>query len=79
MMACRQHKRVMEHNTGIKYDSTSTSCRTSSDHISILAFFKLWRACVHDKWVPITTAWHILKLQMEGWPPDMEGGCKYIE
>ena len=23
----------------------------------------------HDKWVPVTTAWRILKLQIEEWPP----------
>ena len=23
----------------------------------------------HDKWVPVTRAWHILRLQMEEWPP----------
>jgi len=34
---------------------------------------------VYDKWVPVTTTWHILRLQMEEWPPDMEGSCKYIE
>jgi len=27
----------------------------------------------------VTMAWHELRLQMEGWPPDMEGSCKYIE
>jgi hypothetical protein len=21
--------------------------------------------CIHDKWVPVTTAWHILRLRME--------------
>jgi hypothetical protein len=23
----------------------------------------------HDKWVPVTRAWHILRLQREEWPP----------
>jgi hypothetical protein len=27
----------------------------------------------------VTTAWHVLGLQMEGWPPVMEGSCGYIE
>jgi hypothetical protein len=26
-----------------------------------------------------TRAWRILKLQMEGRPPDTEGSCEYIE
>jgi len=26
-------------------------------------------ARVHDKWVPVNTAWHVLRLQMEEWPP----------
>jgi hypothetical protein len=27
----------------------------------------------------VTMAWHGLRLQMEGRPPDMEGSCEYIE
>ena len=23
----------------------------------------------HDKWVPVTMAWHVLRLQMEEWTP----------
>jgi hypothetical protein len=23
---------------------------------------------IHDKWVPVTTAWHVLGLRMEEWP-----------
>jgi hypothetical protein len=34
---------------------------------------------LYVRWVPVTTAWHILRLQIEEWPPDMEGSCKYIE
>jgi hypothetical protein len=34
---------------------------------------------IHDKWVPVTTAWHALRLQMEEQPPDMEGSYEYIE
>jgi hypothetical protein len=26
-----------------------------------------------------TTAWRVLRLRMEGRPPDTEGSCKYIE
>jgi hypothetical protein len=31
------------------------------------------------KWVPVTMAWHVLRLRMEEWPPVMEGSCEYIE
>jgi hypothetical protein len=31
------------------------------------------------KWVPVTMAWRILRLQMEERPPVMEGSCAYIE
>jgi hypothetical protein len=34
---------------------------------------------IHDKWVPVTTAWRVLRLRMEEWPPDMEGSFEYIE
>jgi hypothetical protein len=27
----------------------------------------------------VTTAWRVLRLRMEGRPPDMEGSCEYIE
>ena len=32
-----------------------------------------------DKWVPVTTASHVLGLRMEERPPDMLGNCEYIE
>jgi hypothetical protein len=32
-----------------------------------------------EKWVPVTTAWRVLRLRMEERPPDMEGSCEYIE
>jgi hypothetical protein len=28
---------------------------------------------------PVTTAWRVLRLRMEEWPPTMEGSCEYIE
>jgi hypothetical protein len=31
------------------------------------------------KWVPVTTAWRVLRLRMEERPPVMEGNCKDIE
>jgi hypothetical protein len=31
------------------------------------------------KCVPVTTAWRVLRLQMDERPPDMEGSCEYIE
>jgi hypothetical protein len=33
----------------------------------------------HDKWVPVTTAWRVLRLRMEKRPADMEGSCEYFE
>ena len=32
-----------------------------------------------DKWVPVTTAWRVLRLRMEERPPDVEGSCEYTE
>ena len=37
---------------------------------------RLWTVI---KWVPITTAWRVLRLRMEKLPHDFEGICEYIE
>ena len=34
---------------------------------------------VRDEWVPVTTAWRVLRLRMEERPADMEGSCECIE
>ena len=31
------------------------------------------------KWVPITTAFGVVSLRIEEWPPDVEGSGEYIE
>jgi len=31
-----------------------------------------------DTWVPVTTAWRVLRLRM-GYASNMEGSCEYIE
>jgi hypothetical protein len=33
----------------------------------------------HVSWAPVTTAWHVLGLWMEGRPATVEGSCEYIE
>jgi hypothetical protein len=33
----------------------------------------------HDKWVPVITVRLVLRLRMEGLPPDVEGSCEYME
>jgi hypothetical protein len=38
----------------------------------------VWRE-FHDKLVPVTTAWRVLRFRMEERPPDMEGSCEYFE
>jgi hypothetical protein len=45
------------------------------------AIFIIWHVFenVRGKWVPVTTAWRVLRLRMEERPPDMEGSCEYIE
>jgi hypothetical protein len=32
-----------------------------------------------DEWVPVTTAWRVLRLRLEERSPDMKGSCEYIE
>ena len=36
-------------------------------NFAFFIFGNLW--CVHYKWVPVTTAWYVLRLWMEEWPP----------
>jgi len=32
--------------------------------------YNVWLfSTISYKWVPVTTAWHVLRLQMEEWPP----------
>jgi len=33
-----------------------------------LKILKYWDR-YHDKWVPVTAAWHVPRLRMEEWPP----------
>jgi hypothetical protein len=42
-------------------------------------FYK-YRTCgKRDNWLPVTTAWHVLRLWMEERPPGMKGSYEYIE
>jgi hypothetical protein len=34
---------------------------------------------IHDKSVPVTTAWRVRGLRMEERPVDMEGSCESVE
>jgi hypothetical protein len=33
----------------------------------------------HVRWVPVTTAWRVLRLWMKESPPAMKSSCEYIE
>ena len=37
------------------------------------------RYAFRDKWVPVATAWRVLRLRKEEPVSDMEGSCEYIE
>jgi hypothetical protein len=41
---------------------------------TLQAFFRF-----HVKWVPVTTAWRVLRLRMEERPPVIEGSCEYTK
>jgi hypothetical protein len=47
--------------------------------IIVYYFYLLYIFKRRYKWVPVTTAWRVLRLRMEERPPDMEGNCEYIE
>jgi len=34
---------------------------------------------VHDKWVPVTMAWLVLRLRMEEWPPILRVAVKILK
>ena len=36
---------------------------------ALRVYYVLWPQIFHDKWVPVTTAWHVLRLRMEERPP----------
>jgi len=40
--------------------------------------FKL-ESVFSDEWAPVTTAWRVLRLRVEEWPPYTEGFCEDIE
>jgi hypothetical protein len=42
-----------------------SSCPCLFNDIKSQSYSCVVLICVHDKWVPITTAWHILRLRME--------------
>jgi len=47
-------------------------------------YHKFQKQVLHDPTIMlggshVTKAWHVLMLQMEGRPSDMEGSCDYIE
>jgi hypothetical protein len=54
-------------------------CLSPSKLVSFKAILNAILLYPHDKWVPVTTAWHVLRLRMEERPPDMEGSCDYFE
>jgi hypothetical protein len=61
-------------DTVIGYVQRTTEIPAQGD-ANILHYFLL----SHDKWVPVTTAWRVLRLWMEERPPVMEGSCEYFE
>jgi hypothetical protein len=34
-------------------------------------------AVINSEWLSVTTAWRVLRLRIEGRPPDMEDRCEY--
>ena len=47
---------------------------------SLVGSMLLRNICTYVRmWVPVTTAWRVLRLRMEERPADMEGSCEYME
>jgi hypothetical protein len=58
------------------------ACKVSGGFFGVCntsLYFIVLAMPIHVRWVPATTAWHILRLQIEERPPAMEGSCEYIE
>jgi hypothetical protein len=48
--------------------------------VAYIAFrFNSLNTETREKWIPVTTAWRVLRLRMEERPPGMEDNCKYTE
>jgi hypothetical protein len=54
-------------------------CKLFHLAVHLYLVFKYIVILIHDKWIPVTTVWRVLRLLMEERPPDMEGSCEYIE
>jgi hypothetical protein len=68
------------HKTCFKRMWNTSNCadlRENSD--KFMGQVKKYQCSDHVVWVPVTTAWHVLRLQMDENPSDMEGSCEYIE
>jgi hypothetical protein len=56
--------------------------QTLTSHLTewlISVDFTLIKEINRVMWVPVTTAWSVLGLRMEGRPPDVEGSCECTE
>jgi hypothetical protein len=50
-----------------------------SCHDSAINYVTLHKLITSENWVPVTTAWRVLRLRMEKRLPDMECSCEYIK
>jgi hypothetical protein len=58
---------------------TVTHCQAARAAFSVIINLSTPRGACRVKWVPVITAWRVLRLRMEERPPVMEGSCEYIE
>jgi hypothetical protein len=52
---------------------------THSKYVNLYYYYYYYYSFFRDKWVPVSTAWRVLRLRMEEQPPYMESSCEYIE
>ena len=54
-------------------DSTVLSTRITRTGAAFGKKIVTMEKSCRNKWIPVATAWGVLRLQLEEWPPDMDG------
>ena len=57
---------------GVSFDIRNSTCSLTTKHLGFGSYLDISFSCIfisRDKWIPVTTAWRVLRLRMEERPP----------